>query len=147
MDLPTLHTVPDASPVKRLLLKKCLPKVKHFSQEKTGVTQFVHDVLDALAHRQFDESRYKDISASDWRTLLEGFKFFFCQVISLNLTQDQVLQATKLQLLTVGRLKETYEIVACQMNIKHKSQDAFLGAGKRSNTSWHRTALPSTKLI
>jgi len=56
-----------------LLLKKCIPKVKHF--EKIGISQFVHDVLDALAHRQYDESRYKEISATDWRTLLEGLSF------------------------------------------------------------------------
>jgi hypothetical protein len=86
--MATLHCLPDGNPVQALLLRKCLPKVKHF--DEIGIEHFVHDVINELIHGSFDNSSYSGFKPEDLQTIIEAFKIFVTQCISLGLVKEQV---------------------------------------------------------
>jgi len=88
---PELLSVPDSNLFTRLLIKKCLPRIKVF-HEKIGAEQFIHDVIDFLAHGEFNQARYDamSIEAAQLTTVFEGFKTFVQQCVGLDLSKEQV---------------------------------------------------------
>lgn len=86
--MATLYSLSDGNPVQSLLLRKCLPKVKHF--DELGIERFVHDIVNEMIHGDIDKTPYAAFKAEDLKTIFESFKIFITQCINLSLTKEQV---------------------------------------------------------
>uniref|UniRef100_A0A6B2LKP2 COMM domain-containing protein n=1 Tax=Arcella intermedia TaxID=1963864 RepID=A0A6B2LKP2_9EUKA len=88
-------------------MRKCLPKIKFF---KNIATQFVHDTIDFVMNGVVPTSKYPDVSESDLTTIFEAFKYFFCQILKLNLSESEI--GSDLKTLNVGEEDQTVIISA-----------------------------------
>eukprot|EP01126_Amoeba_proteus_P013292 TRINITY_DN1561_c0_g2_i1.p1 TRINITY_DN1561_c0_g2~~TRINITY_DN1561_c0_g2_i1.p1 ORF type:complete len:149 (+),score=14.02 TRINITY_DN1561_c0_g2_i1:177-623(+) len=90
MTTPTLHCLPpNTNPFHPVLLRKCIPKVKHF--EEIGIERFVHDTINDLIHGEYDVTPYTTFKPEDLQTLFEAFKIFTTNFVNFNLSKEQVL--------------------------------------------------------
>eukprot|EP01126_Amoeba_proteus_P013293 TRINITY_DN1561_c0_g2_i2.p1 TRINITY_DN1561_c0_g2~~TRINITY_DN1561_c0_g2_i2.p1 ORF type:complete len:202 (+),score=39.83 TRINITY_DN1561_c0_g2_i2:177-782(+) len=107
MTTPTLHCLPpNTNPFHPVLLRKCIPKVKHF--EEIGIERFVHDTINDLIHGEYDVTPYTTFKPEDLQTLFEAFKIFTTNFVNFNLSKEQLLA----DLTTLGCGEEDRRFVA-----------------------------------
>eukprot|EP00029_Vermamoeba_vermiformis_P007865 TRINITY_DN3523_c0_g1_i1.p1 TRINITY_DN3523_c0_g1~~TRINITY_DN3523_c0_g1_i1.p1 ORF type:complete len:202 (+),score=47.34 TRINITY_DN3523_c0_g1_i1:76-681(+) len=79
--------LPDNSPFKRVLLKKCLKRIEKFNQ--LGIEQFLHHVVDSLG-AEFNAENYSSIDAAELDAIVEAYKILVKQAVSLSLSGEQI---------------------------------------------------------
>jgi len=87
-----------------------------------GTDTFVHLVLDMISSGgTFPFERYPDIKTSDMETLLEGFKFFFKQIINLSISKEGIVSdLTKLNIAEEDQAIIITAIIARWEEIRHQ---------------------------